>query len=74
MAQLMREAQATLAAVMLFSAGTGIVLGSIIACYQFIRAKRQGRRPDPLIVFKGKAETKTVPIGSLKSIQPAFPG
>jgi hypothetical protein len=41
LAQLMREAQATLAVAMLSSAGAGIVLGSIIASCNIIRAKRQ---------------------------------
>ena len=41
LAQLMREAQATIAVGMLSSAGAGIVLGSIIACCNIIRAKRQ---------------------------------
>jgi hypothetical protein len=41
LAQLMREAQATIAVAMLSSAGAGIVLGSIIACCNIFRAKRQ---------------------------------
>ena len=41
LAQLMQEAQATIAVAMLSSAGAGIVLGSIIACCNIIRAKRQ---------------------------------
>jgi aspartyl protease family protein len=41
LAQLMRGAQATIAVAMLSSATAGIVLGSIIACCNSIRAKRQ---------------------------------
>jgi tetratricopeptide (TPR) repeat protein len=41
LAQLAREAQATIAVAMLSSAGAGIVLGSIIAFCNIIRAKRQ---------------------------------
>jgi hypothetical protein len=41
LAQLMQEAQATIAVAMLSSAGAGIVLGSIIACCSIIRAKWQ---------------------------------
>ena len=41
LAQLMQEAKATIAVAMLSSAGAGIVLGSIIACCNIIRAKRQ---------------------------------
>ena len=41
LAQLMQEAQATIAVAMLSSAGAGIVLGSIITCCNIIRAKRQ---------------------------------
>ena len=37
----MQETQATIAVAMLSSAGAGIVLGSIIACCNIIRAKRQ---------------------------------
>jgi hypothetical protein len=55
MAQLMLEAQALFVVVMLWSVGTGIVLGSIIACYEIIRAKRQGTRFDPFI-FPVKAD------------------
>jgi tetratricopeptide (TPR) repeat protein len=44
LAQLAREAQATIAVAMLSSAGAGIVLGSIIACCNIIRAKRQRER------------------------------
>jgi hypothetical protein len=44
LAQLMQEAQATIAVVMLSSAGAGIVLGSIIACCNIIRATRQRKR------------------------------
>jgi tetratricopeptide (TPR) repeat protein len=69
MAQLMRGVQATIAVVVLFCAATGIVLGSIITSYQIIRGKWQGPRPDRPIVFKEESETKTIPIGSLRSIQ-----
>jgi tetratricopeptide (TPR) repeat protein len=44
LAQLMRGAQATIAVAMLSSASAGIVLGSIIACCNIIRAKRQRLR------------------------------
>ena len=44
LAQLMQETQATIAVVMLSSVGAGIVLGSIIACCNIIRAKRQRER------------------------------
>jgi hypothetical protein len=37
----MQEVQATIAVAMLSSAGAGIVLGSIIACCNIIRAKWQ---------------------------------
>ena len=58
MAQLMRGLQATISVVMLSSIVAGIVLGSIIACRQIIRAKRQGPRPDPPI-FPVKADKGT---------------
>jgi hypothetical protein len=61
MAQLMLEAQALFVVVMLWSVGTGIVLGSIIACYKIIRAKRQGTRFDPLI-FPVKADKGESPL------------
>ena len=41
LAQLMQEMQATIAVAMLWSAGAGIVVGSIMACCDIIRAKRQ---------------------------------
>jgi clan AA aspartic protease (TIGR02281 family) len=44
LAQLAREAQATIAVAMLSSAAAGIVLGSVIACCNIIRAKRQRER------------------------------
>jgi hypothetical protein len=42
LAQLMQEAQATIAVAMLSSAGAGIVLGSIIACCSISREMAAG--------------------------------
>ena len=62
LAQLMQETQATIAVAMLSSAGAGIVLGSIIACCNIIRTKRQrvrvtgqqmAARPQQLSLFSG---------------------
>jgi aspartyl protease family protein len=68
MAQLMREAQATIAVVMLSSIVGGIVLGSIVTCYEIIRAKQQGPQLDPAI-FPVKADKGTSPLDTWSHLE-----
>ena len=68
LAQLMQEAQATIAVAMLSSAGAGIVLGSIIACCNIIRAKWQRVRAT------GQRPSTSAIIALLRLTSPTTPG
>ena len=73
LAQLMQEAQATIAVAMLSSAGAGIILGSIIACCNIIRAKRQRvRATGQQVAGALAAEVSNSPL--LRLISPTTPG
>jgi clan AA aspartic protease (TIGR02281 family) len=70
MALLMQGVQATIAVVILSSVVAGIVLGSIVTCYEIIRAKQQGRRADPTILVKADKGTSPLDTWSHLELEP----